>query len=90
MENNRNYEISGASVETMDREKSDKLLLNAIESERNERLEATREIQETLTHLGLNDVVIYDKLRNHETTLNFLIGFGIGLLISMILIAWQI
>lgn len=67
--------VQGSYVETENRVKNDRLLLNAIESERDERMEATREI--------------YDKLRKHEVALNFAIGLAVGLLISMILIAWQ-
>ena len=67
--------VQGSYVETENRVKNDRLLLNAIESERYERMEATREI--------------YDKLRKHEVALNFAIGLAVGLLISMILIAWQ-
>ena len=67
--------IGGTDVETENRVKNDRLLLNAIESERDERMEATREI--------------YDKLRKHEVALNFAIGLAVCLLISMILIAWQ-
>ena len=67
--------VQGSYVETENRVKNDRLLLNAIESERDERMEATREI--------------YDKLRKHEVALNFAIGLAVGLLISMIFIAWQ-
>ena len=67
--------ISGTYVEAENRVENDRLLLNAIESERDERMEATREI--------------YYKLLKHEAALNSLIGFGFCLLILMIVIAWQ-
>lgn len=67
--------VQGSYVETENRVKTDRLLLNAIESERDERMEATREI--------------YDKLRKHEITLSVVIGVEIGLLIAVMLIIWQ-
>ncbi|QIE78467.1 hypothetical protein [Weissella confusa] len=67
--------IGGTDVETENRVKNDRLLLNAIEIERDERVEATREI--------------YDKLRKHEIVLSVVIGVEIGLLIAMMLIVWQ-
>ena len=67
--------ISGTYVEDETRLENDRLLLNAIKSERDERMKATREI--------------HDKLRKHEVALNVAIGLAVGLLISMMLIAWQ-
>ena len=67
--------ISGTDVEAENRLENDRLLLTAIEIERDERIKATREIHE--------------KLRKHEVALNFAIGLAVGLLISMILITWQ-
>ena len=71
------------------RSENDRLLLNAIKSERDERMKYIREITEMLTTLEMNDVEIHDKLRKHEVALNFAIGLAVGLLFSMILIAWQ-
>ena len=81
MENNRNYAISGAYIETINREKSDQLLQNAIESERDERMEATREIMSEITTQRAYNTEIIKKLRNHEHILIFLIVIVIGLLI---------
>ena len=67
--------ISGTDVEAENRIENDRLLLTAIEIERDERMKATREI--------------HDKLRKHEVALNVAIGLATGLLISMMLIAWQ-
>ena len=67
--------ISGTYVETENRIENDRLLLNAIKNERDERMKATREI--------------YDTLRKHEVALNVAIGLAVGLLISMMLITWQ-
>ena len=77
MANNESIYVSigGTDVESENRIENDRLLLTAIESERDERMKATREI--------------YDKLRKHEVALNIAIGLAVGLLISMILIVWQ-
>ena len=61
--------ISGTYVETERRVENDRLLLTAIEIERDERMKATREI--------------HDKLRKYAVALNFAIGLAVGLLISM-------
>ena len=61
--------ISGTDVEAENCIENDRLLLNAIRNERDERMKATREI--------------HDKLRKHAVALNFAIGLAVGLLISM-------
>ncbi|TGE65344.1 hypothetical protein C6P12_04085 [Weissella confusa] len=81
--------VQGSDVEADNRVQSDQLLLNAIESEREERMEATRDTINTLTTLGTNDFVFWKELRKHEIVLSVVIGVEIGLLIAMILIIWQ-
>ena len=80
--------ISGTYVEAETRLENDRLLLNAIKSERDERMKYIREITEMLTTLEMNDVEIHDKLRKHEVALNFAIGLAVGLLFSMIVFVW--
>lgn len=82
--------VTGTYTETEERIKSDQLLLNTIESERIERMEATNEIFDELGELAMNDVVIWKQLRKYQVTLNFVIGLSLGLLLSMILIASQL
>ena len=84
------YSVTGADIEKTERIKSDRLLLNTIESERIERMEATKETFEELGELAMNDVVIWKQLRKYQVTLNFVIGLSLGLLLSMILIASQL
>ena len=81
--------VQGSYVEAENRLEGDGLLLDAIEIERNERMEVTEEIMNTITTLRANNTAIIKKLRKHEVALNFVIGLAVGLLISMILIAWQ-
>ena len=81
--------VQGSYVETENRVQSDRLLLNTIESERDERMEATRDIINTLTTLGTNDFVLWKELRKHEIVLSVVIGVEIGLLIAVMLIVWQ-
>lgn len=52
-------------------------------------VEADKDIINALDMLGKKDFVIFKELRKHEVALNFAIGLAVGLLISMILIAWQ-
>lgn len=85
--NTAGYYITGTSVEKEERVKSDKLLLNTIESERIERMESHNETIDELAKLSMNDIVILKELRKHEIALNFVIGLSVGLLLSMILIA---
>lgn len=89
MADNRNYVISGASVETSNRVKSDKLLLNTIENERVERMEADKDMINTLTTIETNEFVIWKQLRRQENILNSVIGLEAFLLIALALIAWQ-
>ena len=91
MENKENIVavVSGTDVEADNRVQSDRFLLNTIESEREERMEATRDIINTLTTLGKNDFVLLKELRKHEIVLSVVIGVEIGLLIAMMLIVWQ-
>lgn len=81
--------VQGSYVEADNRVQSDRLLLNTIESERAERMEATRDIINTLATLGTNDFVLWKELRKHEIVLSVVIGVETGLLIAMILIVWQ-
>lgn len=83
------YSVSGTDIEKMERIKGDRLLLNTIESERVERMEATKETFDELGELAMNDVVIWKQLRKYQVTLNFVIGLSLGLLLSMILIVSQ-
>ena len=81
--------VQGSYVETDNRVQSDRFLLNTIESEREERMEATRDTINTLTTLGTNDFVLWKELRKHEIVLNVVIGLETGLLIAIMLIVWQ-
>ena len=81
--------VLGSDVEANNRVQSDRFLLNTIESEREERMEATRDIINTLTTLGTNDFVLWKELRKHEIVLSVVIGVETGLLIAMMLIIWQ-
>ena len=81
--------VQGSYVEADNRVQSDRLLLNTIESERAERMEATRDIINTLATLGTNDFVLWKELRKHEIVLNVVIGLETGLLIAIMLIVWQ-
>ena len=81
--------VLGSDVEADNRVQSDRFLLNTIESEREERMEATRDIINTLATLGTNDFVLWKELRKHEIVLSVVIGVETGLLIAMILIIWQ-
>ncbi|MBJ7671929.1 hypothetical protein HAU25_07895 [Weissella confusa] len=81
--------VQGSNVEAENRVQSDRLLLNTIESEREERMEATRDTINTLTALAKNDFVLWKELRKHEIVLSVVIGVETGLLIAMMLIVWQ-
>lgn len=81
--------VQGSYVEADNRVQSDRLLLNTIESERIERMEADKDIINALDMLGKKYFVIFKELRKHEVALNFVIGLPVGLLFLMILIAWQ-
>lgn len=81
--------VQGSDVEADNRVQSDRFLLNTIESEREERMEATRDTINTLTTLGTNDFVFWKELRKHEIVLSVVIGVELGLLITMMLIVWQ-
>ena len=81
--------VQGSDVEADNRVQSDRFLLNTIESEREERMEATRDTINTLTRLGTNDFVLWKELRKHEIVLNVVIGLETGLLIAIMLIVWQ-
>ncbi len=81
--------VQGSDVEADNRVQSDRFLLNTIESEREERMEATRDTINTLYTLGTNDFVFWKELRKHEIVLSVVIGVEIGLLIAMMLIVWQ-
>lgn len=81
--------VQGSDVEADNRVQSDRFLLNTIESEREERMEATRDTINTLTMLGTNDFVLWKELRKHEIVLNVVIGLETGLLIAIMLIVWQ-
>ena len=81
--------VQGSDVEADNRVQSDRFLLNTIESEREERMEATTDTINTLTTLGTNDFILWKELRKHEIVLSVVIGVETGLLIAMMLIIWQ-
>lgn len=78
----------GANVEADNRVQSDRVLLNAIEIERGERMESTRDTINTLTTLGTNNFVLWKELRKHENVLSVVIGVEIGLLIAVMFIVY--
>lgn len=82
------YSVSGADIEKTERIKSDRLLLNTIESERIERMEATKETFDELGELAMNDVVIWKQLRKYETTLKVVIVSETIFIIAMMLLNW--
>lgn len=82
------YSVTGADIEKTERIKSDRLLLNTIESERIERMEATKETFNELGELAMNDVVIYKQLRKYETTLKIVIVAETIFIITMMLLNW--
>ena len=82
------YSVTGADIEKTERIKSDRLLLNTIESERIERMEATKETFNELGDLAMNDVVIYKQLRKYETTLKVVIVAETIFIITMMLLNW--
>ena len=86
--NTAGYYITGTSVEKEERVKSDKLLLNTIESERIERMESHKETINELSNLGMNDIVIWKELRKYEITLKSFLVVEIILLIVMMLVNW--
>lgn len=80
--------VTGTYTETEERIKSDQLLLNTIESERIERMEATNEIFDKLETLAIQEDAIYKELRNYQITLNaFLVIYTILLIVTM-LVNW--
>lgn len=81
--------VSGTDIEAESRIKSDQLLLETIESERIERMEADKYIISALETLGEKYFIIFKRLRKYEVALNFVIGLSVGLLFSVILIALQ-
>ena len=82
------YSVSGTDIEKMERIKSDRLLLNTIESERVERMEATKETFDELGELAMNDVVIWKQLRKYETTLKVVVVAETIFIIAMMLLNW--
>ena len=81
--------VQGSFVEADNRVQSDRLLLNTIESEREERMKADKDIINELDMLVKKDFVIFKQLRKYEIVLNVVIGWEIGLLIVIMLIVWQ-
>lgn len=80
--------VTGTYTETEERIKSDKLLLNTIDSERMERIEATKETFDKLETLAIQEEAIYKELRNYQITLNaFLVVYTILLIVTM-LVNW--
>lgn len=82
------YSVTGADIEKTERIKSDRLLLNTIESERVERMEATKETFDELGELAMNDVVIWKQLRKYETTLKVVVVAETIFIIAMMLLNW--
>lgn len=80
------YYVTGADIEKTERIKSDRLLLNTIESERIERMEATKETFEELRELAMNDVVIWKQLRKYEITLKVVVVAEAIFIIAMMLL----
>lgn len=80
--------VTGTYTETEERIKSDQLLLNTIESERIERMEATKETFDELGELAMNDVVIWKQLRKYEITLKVVIVAETIFIIAMMLLNW--
>lgn len=86
--NTAGYYITGSSVEKEERVKSDKLLLNTIESERIERMESHKETINELGELAMNDIVIWKQLRKYEITLKVVIVAETIFIIAMMLLNW--
>lgn len=82
------YSVSGADIEKTERIKSDRFLLNTIESERIERMEATKETFDELGELAMNDVIIWKQLRKYETTLKVVVVAETIFIIAMMLLNW--
>lgn len=82
------YSVSGTDIEKTERIKGDRLLLNTIESERVERMEATKETFDELGELAMNDVVIWKQLRKYETTLKVVLVAETIFIITMMLLNW--
>lgn len=82
------YSVSGTDIEKMERIKGDRLLLNTIESERVERMEATKETFDELGELAMNDVVIWKQLRKHEITLKVVVVAETIFIIAMMMLNW--
>lgn len=78
--------VTGTYTETEERIKSDQLLLNTIESERIERMEATNETFDKLETLAMKEFFIYKELRKYEITLNVLLVVYAILLIVTVLV----
>lgn len=80
--------VTGTYTETEERIKSDQLLLNTIESERIERMEATNEIFDNLETLAMKEFFIYKELRKYEITLKVVIVAQTFFIIAMMLLRW--
>lgn len=80
--------VTGTYTETEERIKSDQLLLNTIESERIERMEATNEIFDKLETLAMKEFFIYKELRKYEITLKVFIVAQTFFIIAMMLLHW--
>lgn len=80
--------VTGTYTETEERIKSDQLLLNTIESERIERMEATNEIFDKLETLAMKEFFIYKELRKYEITLKVVIVAQTFFIIAMMLLRW--
>ena len=77
--------VTGSYTETEERIKSYQLLLNTIESERMERIEATSETFDELETLAIKYDAIYKELQNCKITLNaFLVVYTILLIVTML------
>lgn len=80
--------VTGTYTETEERIKSYQLLLNTIESERIERMEATNEIFDKLETLAMKEFFIYKELRKYEITLKVVIVAQTFFIIAMMLLRW--
>lgn len=80
--------VTGTYTETEERIKSDQLLLNTIESERIERIEATNETFDKLETLAMKEFFIYKELRKYAITLKVVIVSQTFFIIAMMLLHW--
>lgn len=81
--------ITATNVETDERIKSDKFLLKTLDNEMIDRMEADKNIINSIDDVMEKYLIISKQLRKYEIALNFVISLSVGLLLSMISIALQ-